>query len=231
MQYSNTKPTQVDTSKRFALDTCPGSPMKNKKRDLDFSHFQSRYRQKLSDSETMSLKFNLDSSLAAISFADGSLQIISTMLGDKLYEIKDEQMIFPVTCVAWKPTRSEKQEHQKVLGASLNGEILRWTSKNSNTVEHLRLDDNHRYHAIDYAQDGRRFCIAGAQPTLEIWDEERMTKLQTFGDKIAPAHTNKVFTCRFLEQNPNMMLSGGWDSQVKFWDVRASKVTHNIGGV
>jgi len=56
----------------------------------------------------MSLKFNLDSSLAAISFADGSLQIISTMLGDKLYEIKDEQMIFPVTCVAWKPTRSEK---------------------------------------------------------------------------------------------------------------------------
>ena len=58
-----------------------------------------------------------------------------------------------------------------------------------------------------------------------------MAKLQTFGDKIAPAHTNKVFTCRFLEQNPNMMLSGGWDSQIKFWDVRASKVTHNIGGV
>ena len=81
----------------------------------------------MSDSETMSLKFNPDSSLAAITFADGSLQIISTMFGDKLYEIKDEKMIYPATCVAWKPTRSENQEHQKVLCATLSGEILRWT--------------------------------------------------------------------------------------------------------
>ena len=151
MQFSNNKPAKVNTAKRFSLDACPGSPMKGRKRDLDFSHFQSRYRQKLSDEETMSLKFNLDSSLAAITFADKSLQIISTMFGDQLYEIKDEEMIFPVTCVTWKPTRSENQEHQKLLGATCNGEVLRWTTKNCNTVDHLKLEEGHRYNAIDYA--------------------------------------------------------------------------------
>ena len=107
MQFTQSKPAKVYTKNRFELDACPGSPMKGRKRDLDFSHFQSRYRQKLSDSETMSLKLNLDSSLAAVTFADGTLQIVSTMFGDKLYGIKDEKMIFPVTSVAWKPTRSE----------------------------------------------------------------------------------------------------------------------------
>ena len=97
-------------------------------RNLVFSHFQTRYRQKLSDSEIMALKLNLDSSLAAATLSDGSLQIINTMLGEKLYEIKDEKMMLPVTSVTWKPTRSEYQEHQKMLGASLNGEILRWTA-------------------------------------------------------------------------------------------------------
>ena len=162
MQFAQSKPSKVYTKTRFELDACPGSPMKSRKRDLDFSHFQTRYRQKLSDSEIMALKFNLDSSLAAATFSDGSLQIISTMLGDKLYEIKDENMVFPVTSVAWKPTRSEHQEHQKMLGTSLGGEILRWTAESANSVEHLTLDEGHRYHAIDYAQDGRRFCIGGA---------------------------------------------------------------------
>ena len=39
MQFSNNKPAKVNTAKRFSLDACPGSPMKGRKRDLDFSHF------------------------------------------------------------------------------------------------------------------------------------------------------------------------------------------------
>lgn len=96
-------------------------------------------------------------------------------------------------------------------------------------MQHVKLDEKAQYHAIDYACDGRRFAVAGAQPTIDIWEEERMTKLQTIGDKVTPAHTNKVFTCRFI--SPNTMFSGGWDQQVKFWDVRANQMTHNIGGV
>jgi len=48
-------------------------PIKGRARDLDFSHFSRRYRQKLSDSEAFSLRLNQDASLAAVSFSDGSL--------------------------------------------------------------------------------------------------------------------------------------------------------------
>jgi len=99
------------------------------------------------------------------------------MLGDKLYDIKDETMRFPITSLAWLPTHSESQDAQKALGATLNGSIVRWTPIDSNSVEHIELNRKSQYHAIDYAADGRRFAVAGAQPTIDIYDEERMVNV------------------------------------------------------
>lgn len=99
------------------------------------------------------------------------------MLGDKLYDIKDETMRFPITSLTWLPTRSESQDAQKALGATLDGSIVRWTPMDSNSVEHIELNRKSQYHAIDYAADGRRFAVAGAQPTIDIYDEERMVNV------------------------------------------------------
>ena len=66
------------------LEKSADSPIKGR-RDLNFSHFSRRYRSKLSDSDTFHVRLNSDSGLAAVAFFDGSLQIISTMLGDRLY--------------------------------------------------------------------------------------------------------------------------------------------------
>lgn len=57
------------------------------------------------------MKFNPDASMAIISFADTSVQILSTMLGDKLYEINDDALRFPVTAWAWKPTKMEGENY------------------------------------------------------------------------------------------------------------------------
>lgn len=66
------------------LEKSADSPIKGR-RNLNFSHFSRRYRSKLSDSDAFYVRFNSDAGLAAVSFFDGSLQIISTMLGDRLY--------------------------------------------------------------------------------------------------------------------------------------------------
>ena len=74
----------------------------------NFKEFSLRNRARLSSSKCFNMKFNGDSSLGAVSFQDCSLQIISTMLGDKLYEIKgDEAITAPVTAFAWKPIKGE----------------------------------------------------------------------------------------------------------------------------
>jgi len=54
-------------------------------------------RIQLGDNEVFALALNKDGSLLASTMADGSLNIVSTMLGDKLYTIKDAQMKFPIT--------------------------------------------------------------------------------------------------------------------------------------
>ena len=112
-----------------------------------------------------------------MSFFDGSLQIISSMLGDRLYQINDDEMNFPITSLTWKPTRDESLESQKLLGACLNGGIVRWTSNHSNSVEHITINEENRYHAIDYSGDARRFVVAGTAPYIEIYDEDRMLKV------------------------------------------------------
>lgn len=123
------------------LEKSADSPMKGG-RELSFSHLSQRYQTKLVDSNVFHVKFNSDAGLCAVSLFDGSLQIISTMLGDHLYQVKDAQMHFPITSLAWKPTPLDNvvMERQKLLGACLDGSIIRWTSKLGNAVEHISLN-------------------------------------------------------------------------------------------
>jgi len=141
----------------------------------DFSY---RCHNKLAESDVFSLKLNPDAALAAVSFFDGSLQIVAPAVGEKIYEIKDDDMFMPITSLSWKPTRDVQQSSQRLIGACLDGSIIRWTFDCRNTVERIKLNRDQRYHAIDYAGDQRRFCVAGTQPYIEIYDEERMQRVQ-----------------------------------------------------
>ena len=158
------------------LERSADSPIKGR-RDLKFSHFSRRYSTKLSDSDVFHMRFNSDAGLSAVSFFDGSLQIVSTMLGDQMIQIKDDEMNFPITSLTWKPTFDDNMEQQQLLGACLNGSIIKWNYSMGNSVEHITLNQANKYHAIDYAGDRRRFVLAGSQPYIEIYDEERMTRI------------------------------------------------------
>ena len=39
----------------------------------------------------------------AASYADGTISVYSSMLGDPLYHIKDESISYPITALCWKP--------------------------------------------------------------------------------------------------------------------------------
>ena len=73
--------------------------------------FKDRFTQSIESSECFSCKFNKEGSYLAMSFQDGSLQLISPMLGDKLYRIKDDKMIHPITRLCWKPSVAREDDH------------------------------------------------------------------------------------------------------------------------
>ncbi len=36
-----------------------------------------------------------------------------------------------------------------------------------------------------------------------------------------PIHTQRVFACRFVREDQNLVLTGGWDRTIKIFDLRA----------
>lgn len=44
-------------------------------------------------------------------------------------------------------------------------------------------------------------------------------------------HKNKVFVAKFSPLAVNLVYSGGWDRQIKFWDVRTDSIVQQINNV
>ena len=38
-----------------------------------------------------------------------------------------------------------------------------------------------------------------------------------------PGHSNRVFSVKFVTDEPNLLLSGGWDNNIHIWDIREGK--------
>ena len=117
---------------------------------------------------------NHSADLSAVSLFDGSIKIISNLGGDTMFNIKDAQMNEVVSCLSWKPVKEDNISRQKLLGACLDGSIVRWTADMQDSIEHITLNEENSYHTIDYCEDLRRFCVAGSEPYIEIYDEARM---------------------------------------------------------
>ena len=47
---------------------------------------------------------------------------------------------------------------------------------------------------------------------------------------ITPGHSSRVYCVKFDKENPNIILSGGWDYRVIVWDVRTGKPARSIYG-
>jgi len=76
---------------------------KVKSREQIFSHFSNRFRVKLGSDEICCSRISTDGSLAAVSFADASVKIISTLNGEVLFHILDKELPYPVYSFCWKP--------------------------------------------------------------------------------------------------------------------------------
>ena len=45
-----------------------------------------------------------------------------------------------------------------------------------------------------------------------------------------PGHSNRVFCVKFDQDNANLIVSGGWDNNVKVWDIRQPSPVRSICG-
>ncbi len=65
------------------------------------------------------------------------------------------------------------------------------------------LNEENSYQTIDFSQFGNMFAVAGNLSQIEIYDAKSYKQTLTMNLKNNKWHSNKVFSAKFVEGNPN----------------------------
>jgi COMPASS component SWD3 len=125
-----------------------------------------------------------------------------------------------------------------LVTANANGAIQHWhvtSRKCMHTIS--EKDDNgkdNQVYALDYRHDGALFASAGKDFVVRVYDEatKSVSARLAAGWVGAPSagHSNRIFSLKFVPDEPNLLLSGGWDNTVQIWDLRQKQPTGSIYG-
>ncbi len=93
-------------------------------------------------------------------------------------------------------------------------------------------DEYNQLLTCDYKPDGLEFLTGGSDNYVRLYDEQtRQEKLCLInGVNGEPGHSLRVFCAKFSKENENVIISGGWDKNIKMWDTRTGAIERNICG-
>eukprot|EP00128_Syssomonas_multiformis_P008004 Colp12_sorted_trinity150504_noHs@24907 len=179
--------------------------------------------------EIFSVRFSDDGDFLAVGYGDGSVKIYSSETGTVSYYLTPEtELPLPVTSMRFRPGNHSTKNVLVVTSAS--GTVQHWHATSSQLLHTITEADNQPL-CLDYRPDGLQFATGGQDCKIRLYDET--TRKQT-GDLSqgfeAMGHTNRIFSVKFNPEDPNMLLSAGWDDTVQFWDLRSAKSVRSIFG-
>ena len=83
---------------------------------------------------------------------------------------------------------------------------------------------------MDFKNDGKNFVTGGRDGEIRYYDEAKISKFQILKEGNAPTHKNRIYAVKFLQDNPHLILSGGWDKVVLLWDMRTGSSENYLYG-
>jgi len=101
------------------------------------------------------------------------------------------------------------------------------TGKCLNTIKELfQLD------SLDYNPDGTKFAAVGGESVLKIYDEQtRKVDTKLTGEAcVVPGHNNRIYCVKYDKEDPNLLVTGGWDKRVIVWDLREKAPVRSLYG-
>lgn len=121
----------------------------------------------------------------------------------------------PFTSIRWKPiasTDSQKTSTVLVTTAS-DGYIQHWHLNSGKSLHTMKEDNDNNLYALDFTLDGRMFAAAGQDTIVYVYDEQTKQKVveMKVGGKNLPGHSSRIFALKFHNNDPNVLVSGGWD--------------------
>lgn len=154
---------------------------------------------------------------------------------------------FPCTDLVFSPRPPNSAGAHSLLTCSATGELHFW-DVNFDKMEYEWIDrvtenvgaDSGATHSVHFSHTGGRFASGGADKTVRLYDAEVNECVTAWGpasgaddgldNNAKHCHSNQVFCVRFHPTDDRIVVSGGWDSNVKVWDARQAAPIRSLFG-
>lgn len=180
----------------------------------------------------MVVRFDEEDTMAAMGCSDGLIRVYNLNTANKLVELSTNAPHEKVatTALRWRPS-AEGLAGSTLLAASGSGTLHQFLAKTGKKLWEKHEEDNYIF-ALDYNRKGTQFATAGKDCVVRVYDEETKQVAQKLHGVAwhKPGHNNRLFSLRFSPDDPNLLLSGGWDQNVHVWDLRKASVAATICG-
>ena len=187
-------------------------------------------------SEVFCVRFSPDGKFLAAGCGDGAIRVFNVQSGKLSYNLQSgSNTALPTTAIRFRPVTTTTRTKNVFLAANAVGAVQHWHMTSGKCL-HSIDDENNQIYALDYNNDGSKFVTAGKDTVLRCYDEATKTMLMELRGgnsrtiESSAGHSNRIFSCKFVPSDDNMIISAGWDNTVQVWDCRIGQSVRSLYG-
>ena len=180
-------------------------------------------------SSVFSTSIACDNSLAVAGLSTGSIQLFSTKTGRLSYYLYPTTEEYPIMSVRFVPN-----DPKHFLAASAGGQISLYSLQQQPEKVYTLNEYPNEIYAMEINNLGNRFAVGGRDRIIKVYDvktaeiQRRLFKRMNY--EASNGHINRINALHYNKFNSHMLISGGWDDTLQFWDLRMNESIHTILG-
>lgn len=174
------------------------------------------------------LEFSSNGAILAAAYGNGSVCLYNPASGRRLHKLQHASN-HPIPSLAFRPGGGDATV---LLTVSSTGQVCHWHVSRGTQLDSF-VEANNEVYTCAFNPDGTMFLTAGKDMAVRCYDERTSQLLSTLrdgDDHRTSGHTNRVFSARYQHNDGNVIVSGGWDTTIQLWDLRAGHSVYSYYG-
>lgn len=171
---------------------------------------------------------------AAGSF-DGSINIYCALTNRLLKKMSVEGATRgSIVSLRWSPKLSKDHRDPSILTAvQSDGYIQHFNAHRNEVVAAIsdQLNTGNNLTCSDYVSDGLTFAVGGKNRKVYLYDMEtqkQTAEIYKNGLSKIQTHSNRMLSLKAHPEDNNLLISSGWDSTIKIYDIRGKAPVASI---
>lgn len=188
--------------------------------------FPSGYVTNGSKPECFAVRYDKSDNYIAGGYSSGHIVIYDVKTSTHLRCMKLSD--YPISSFRWKTSIGKPV----LIAVHADGKISQWDPISGKILKCIEEKDNFIM-CLDYDMKGTTFATGGSDNSIRIYDDDTKTIITSMkSDLTNISHSNRVFSVCFGKSHnyENLLVTGGWDNTIKFYDVRKKAIINSIFG-